>query len=103
MTKLAQGHLDLHSARGSADLAALARLAAAGGVPAEICARMAEAASVAEAFALAADQGPALARAVASAAWRTAAEVLRGTDIDLEVLLFSHDGALLGRARGKTP
>ena len=103
MTKLAQGHLDLHSARGSADLAALARLAAAGGVPAEICARMAEAATVAEAFALAADQGPALARAVASAAWRTAAEVLRGTDIDLEVLLFSHDGALLGRARGKTP
>lgn len=102
MTKLAQGHLDLHSTRGTADLAELARLAAAGGVHAEICARIAEVASVAEAFALAADKGPALAEAVASAAWRTAAEVLRGTKIDLEVLLFSHDGALLGRCSRRT-
>ena len=102
MTKLAQGHLDLHSARGTADLAELARLAAAGGVHAEICARIAKAASVAEAFALAADKGPALAEAVAAAAWRTAAEVLRGTKIDLEVLLFSHDGALLGRCNRRT-
>ena len=35
---------------------------------------------------------------VAQAAWRTAARVLEGTDIALEVVLFDRDGQLVGRA-----
>ncbi len=86
MTKLAQGRLDLHSKRGAVDMAALARWAAAAG-PA-----VAGANTVAEAFALC----PALGDAVAAGAWETAAAVLRGTAVDLEVVVFDRSGALMG-------
>jgi cobalt-precorrin-5B (C1)-methyltransferase len=86
MTKLAQGRLDLHSKRGSADMGALAAWA---GDP-----RVAAANTVAEAFALC----PALGDRVAAGAWRTAADVLRGSGIELEVVVFDRDGGLRGRA-----
>ena len=46
LAKLAQGHLDLHSARSSVDLAALSRRAAAHGAPSEVCAAIASGVSV---------------------------------------------------------
>ena len=93
MTKLAQGRLDLHSRHGSADLRALAAL-----VPDPALAeRIAGANTVAEAFAAAAARGVPLGDVVAAAAWRTAADVLAGTDTALEVVLFNRDGALVGR------
>lgn len=85
MTKLAQGRLDLHSKRGSADMAALAQLA---GRP-----DLAAAPTVAEAFLLC----PALGNRVAEGAWRTAASVLAGAPIDLEVAVFDRTGILQGR------
>ncbi len=94
MTKLAQGRLDLHSKRGAVDLAALARLA--GGSPA-LAARIVAANTAAEAFALAAAEGVALGDAVARLAWRTAADVLAGSGIALEIVLFDATGALVGR------
>lgn len=87
MTKLAQGRLDLHSKRGAADMAALAALAP--GV-----AGIAGANTVAEAFALA----PGLGEAVAQGAWRTAAAVLAGAPVSLEVVVFDRSGGLVGRS-----
>ncbi len=86
MTKLAQGRLDLHSKRGSADMVALAEWAGD--------ARVAAANTVAEAFALC----PALGDRVAAAAWQTAAAVLQGSGTALEIVVFDRDGDLRGRA-----
>ncbi len=94
MTKLAQGRLDLHSKRGEADLAALARCVEG----AELRTRIASANTVAEAFAQAAQAGIALGDTVAQAAWQTAAEALLPAGIELEVVLFDRTGALAGRA-----
>jgi len=98
MTKLAQGRLDLHSKRGEADLAALARCAAETGADAALQERIAGANTVAEAFAHAAAAGLPLGDAVAALAWRTAAEALRPAPVALEIVLFDRTGALAGRA-----
>ncbi len=93
MTKLAQGRLDLHSARGAVDLAALSALCPA---PA-IAARIRTANTAAEAFAHAGAAGVALGDVVAEAAWRTAAPVLAGSGGALEIVLFDRAGVLVGR------
>ncbi len=85
MAKLAQGRLDLHSKRGSVDMADLADLAGVPGVAA--------ANTVAEAFTLA----PNLADIVAARAWDTAAAALDGAPVALEVAVFDRTGGLLGR------
>jgi cobalt-precorrin-5B (C1)-methyltransferase len=98
MTKLAQGLLDLHSKRGEVDLAALAGLAdAAGGSPA-LHEQILSANTAAEAFAHAATQGVALGDTVARAAHATAARVVEGRDVAIEVVLFDREGRLVGRA-----
>ena len=98
ITKLAQGRLDLHSKRGSADLEALARLAAEAGAPAALAARIAAANTVAECFELAAEAGFGLGELIAERARGVAAEVLRGAEIELEVLIFDRQGALVARS-----
>jgi cobalt-precorrin-5B (C1)-methyltransferase len=98
MTKLAQGLLDLHSKRGEVDLAALAALAdAAGGSPA-LHKQILSANTAAEAFAQAAAQGVALGDTVARAAHATAARVVEGRGVAIEVALFDREGRLVGRA-----
>lgn len=98
MTKLAQGMLDLHSARGRVDAAALAALAAELGGSASLVSAIAEANTTAEVFSRAAAEAVPLASAIAARAWQTAAAVLDGSGIALEVLIFDRDGTLLGRA-----
>ena len=98
MTKLAQGFLDLHSKRGAVDLAALAELAVAAGAPDAIAERIAHSNTAAEAFEHAAAANVALGDAVALRASRTAAGVLAGSGIALEVVLFDRDGRPVGRA-----
>jgi cobalt-precorrin-5B (C1)-methyltransferase len=93
MTKLAQGRLDLHSRHGLADLPALAAMVADPALAGQI----AGANTVAEAFAAATAEGVPLGDVVAQAAWRTAAEVLAGTDTALEIVLFDRTGTLMGR------
>ena len=88
MAKLGQGRLDLHSKRGSVDMAALAGLA---GV-----AEIAAANTVAEAFTLAEPYGVALGDRVAAAAWHVAAEALDGAAIALDVAVFDRAGVLRG-------
>ncbi len=96
MTKLAQGRLDLHSKRGEVDLVALAAVARAQGASEAVAERIMAANTVAEAFAVAADV--ALGDAIAVAAWRIAAPVLRPADTELEIAVFDRAGTLVGRA-----
>ena len=98
MTKLAQGLTDLHSKRGEVDLVELANLAAASGGSAPLCRRIVKANTAAEAFALAQAEGVALGDAVARAAQATAAGVVAGRDIAVEIVLFDREQTLVGRA-----
>jgi cobalt-precorrin-5B (C1)-methyltransferase len=97
MTKLGQGLLDLHSGRGEVDLSWLAAcLARAQGSPG-IVAQAKEARSAGEVLGFAAAEGLDLATPVAEAAWRTAAKVLQGSAISLEIAVFDRGGKLLAR------
>lgn len=97
MTKLAQGLLDLHSKRGSADLDALAALARSAGGDEELAERITAANTVAEAFGHAGARAVPLGDIVAGRAWQEAARVLDDPSIALETLVFDRDGRLLGR------
>ena len=98
MTKLAQGMLDLHSGRGSADLTALANVARSAGADDALAERVRQAGTVAAAFAEAADTGVKLGDMVAAGAWQVAAEALGQSDTQLEILVFDRNSALMGRA-----
>ncbi|MBD0414803.1 cobalt-precorrin-5B (C(1))-methyltransferase [Oryzicola mucosus] len=98
MTKLAQGMLDVHSKRGSADLETLATLAVQAGGDAALALRIAGANTVAEAFALCTEAGVPIGDAIAASAWQTAAPALDHPEIALEILVFDRDGALRGHA-----
>jgi cobalt-precorrin-5B (C1)-methyltransferase len=98
MTKLAQGLTDLHSKRGEVDLAALAGLAEAAGGNSELRQRIVTANTAAEAFAHARAAGIALGDKVAHAAQETAARVVAGRDIAVEIVLFDREQNLVGRA-----
>jgi len=100
MSKLAQGALDLHSARSTLDLAALARLAGEAGGDVDLGERIAAANSALEALRLAQAAGIDLAGRVAGQAFETARRALNNGEIDLELLVFDRDGALLARAGG---
>lgn len=97
MTKLAQGLLDLHSKRGSVDLAALATFAERAGASSALLERVLAANTAAEAFDRAVRDGIPLGEFVAQAAWLTAARVIEDSEIALEVVLFDRDGQLVGR------
>jgi cobalt-precorrin-5B (C1)-methyltransferase len=102
MTKLAQGLTDLHSKRGAVDLVTLAEFAQAAGGSAQLCARIKAANMAAEAFALAQAEGVALGDAVAQAAQQTAARLVAGRDIAVEIIVFDRDQNLVGRAPFKS-
>jgi cobalt-precorrin-5B (C1)-methyltransferase len=98
MTKLAQGLTDLHSKRGEVDLAGLARLTIAAGGNETVERGVLAANTAAQAFAIAQSGGIALGDQVARAAQNTAASVVAGTGIAVEVVLFDREQTLVGRA-----
>jgi cobalt-precorrin-5B (C1)-methyltransferase len=98
MTKLAQGLTDLHSKRGEVEFATLAGFAAAAGAAAALCDRIKAANTAAEAFALAQAEAVALGDVVAGAAHKTAADVVEGCDIAIEIAVFDREQNLVGRA-----
>ncbi|MGH6842992.1 MAG: cobalt-precorrin-5B (C(1))-methyltransferase, partial [Methylocella sp.] len=100
MTKLGQGLLDLHSRRGEVDFCWLATRCAEAGASANIVARAKVANSAREVLDLANAEGFDIAAVVAEAAWLTAAKVLRGGGIALEIAVFDRDGNLLARWGG---
>jgi cobalt-precorrin-5B (C1)-methyltransferase len=107
ITKLAQGLLDLHSARGRVALSALADVAREAGDSGELAERIAHANTTAEAFAIAREDGVALGDEIARRAAAVAGDVLAGSGIALDVVIFDRDGALVGRSPvdpvGETP
>ena len=96
MTKLAQGLTDLHSKRGEVDVAALAKFAKAAGGSEDLQRDILAANTAAEAFAFAQAAGIALGEKVAQAAQETAARLVAGTDIAVEVVLFDREQNLVG-------
>jgi len=97
MTKLAQGLLDLHSKRGSADLEALASVATRAGADEPLLAAIRASNTVAEAFGHAEAAGIPLGDAIASDAWATAAGALGDAPVELEIVVFDREGRLMGR------
>jgi cobalt-precorrin-5B (C1)-methyltransferase len=98
MTKLAQGLTDLHSRRGEVDFATLAGFAETAGGAADLRTRIKTANTAAEAFVLAQSQNIALGDTVARAAQASAARVVAGRDIAVEIVLFDREQNLVGRA-----
>jgi cobalt-precorrin-5B (C1)-methyltransferase len=98
MTKLAQGLTDLHSRRGEVDFETLAGFAAAAGASENLRARIKAANTAAQAFDLARSEQVALGDVVARAAQQTAAQVIAGRDIAIEIALFDREQTLVGRA-----
>ncbi len=98
MAKLAQGLTDLHSKRGAVDLEELATHAAKAGGSTLLCESIVVANTAAEAFALAQAERIALGDEVARAAQHTAAELVAGSDIAVEIAIFDREQNLVGRA-----
>ena len=96
LAKLAQGHLDLHSARSSLNMKKLAALA---DDDADLAAGIKAANTGMEALTLAQAAGHPLAERVAQGAREVALAALSG-DVAVEVLVFDRQGQLAGRAGG---
>ncbi|WP_404817271.1 cobalt-precorrin-5B (C(1))-methyltransferase [Streptomyces thermolineatus] len=97
ISKLAAGHLDLHSSRSRVDTTFLAGLAAAGGGGEELAAAVAAANTGLETVQLCAGRGVPLGDLVARAARETALGVLRGAPVAVDVLCIDRAGAVVGR------
>ena len=98
MTKLAQGLTDLHSKRGEVDLAVLGKFAKTAGAGDQVERDIVAANTAAQAFAIAQTAGIALGDQVARAAQDTAAKIVAGTEIAIEIVLFDREQTLVGRA-----
>lgn len=100
LTKLADGHLDLHSARSQVDPDALARRAEEAGATAELSAAIRDANTALHALQLSRAARVPLGDAVAEAARRTALGVLRGAaePIEVDVVAIDRAGTIVGRA-----
>jgi len=99
LSKLAAGHLDLHSARSQVDLERLAALVLPEGASEELAARLRGANTALEAHQLAAAAGVPLAQRVAHEARRVALEVLGGAPVAVEVLVVDRQGHVAARTR----
>ena len=100
LTKLAQGHLDLHSARSQVDMEWMANQMTHLGATDNLATRARTANTALEVLDLANDNGLGLTSVVATAARETALSILDGAPVSVEVLIFDRDGKLIGGARG---
>jgi cobalt-precorrin-5B (C1)-methyltransferase len=97
LSKLAAGHLDLHSARSQVDLERLASAAGETGADASLAAEIAAGNSAGRALELAEAAGVPLADRVAADAHRVVVEELTGAPIDVEILVVDRAGRIVGR------
>ncbi|MFG2660081.1 cobalt-precorrin-5B (C(1))-methyltransferase [Streptomyces sp. NPDC048425] len=93
LSKLAAGHLDLHSARSQVDKSFLAGLAAGAGAGAKVAAAVADANTGLAALQL----WPPLGDLVAATARDEALRVLRGAPVQVDVLCIDRAGTVVGR------
>ena len=96
MSKLAQGHMDLHSSRSEIDLPGLARTAGVLGADKTLQTAIVDANTAVGAQKMCAEHGIALGDAVARQAREAALAVLSG-GVDVEVIVFDRQGVLVGR------
>ena len=98
MSKLAAGHLDLHSGRSQVDPAFLADLSRAAGADDELVRRVAGANTGLEALQLSRAAGVPLGDLVATRAREVALGVLRGAPVVVDTLCIDRAGEVVGRA-----
>ncbi|MEU6175340.1 cobalt-precorrin-5B (C(1))-methyltransferase [Streptantibioticus parmotrematis] len=98
LSKLAAGHLDLHSSRSQVDKTFLADLARLGGADDALAAAVADANTALEALQLAAAKGVPLGDLVAQAARTAALDVLREAPVAVDVICVDRAGTVVGRA-----
>ncbi|GJF27379.1 cobalt-precorrin-5B C(1)-methyltransferase [Kitasatospora sp. NE20-6] len=103
LSKLAAGHLDLHSARSQVDKGHLAGLARQGGASPELADRVVAANTGLEAVQLCAAAGVPLGDLVAEGARATALGVLTGSPVAVDVICIDRAGAIVGRAAPAGP
>lgn len=97
LSKLAAGHLDLHSARSQVDKPFLAYLARTGGADEDLASRIATANTGLEALRLCEAAGVPLGDLVASRARDEALAVLRGAPVAVDVICIDRAGVVVGR------
>ncbi|MFI6512539.1 cobalt-precorrin-5B (C(1))-methyltransferase [Streptosporangium sp. NPDC050855] len=98
LSKLADGHLDLHSGRSQVDPAMLAGLVRSAGGDEDLAGRVLEANTALHALHLCQDAGLPLGDLVAEGARRTAAGVLREAPVAVDVVVIDRAGTVVGRA-----
>lgn len=98
LSKLAAGHLDLHSARSQVDKAFLASLARWGGGDDGLAAAVTDANTGLEALRLCEAAGVPLGDLVAATARDEALAVLRGAPVAVDVICIDRAGVIVGRA-----
>jgi cobalt-precorrin-5B (C1)-methyltransferase len=96
LSKLAVGHLDLHSGRSQVDLGWLASVAEDLGADAELVEAARSANTALEVLDRCRDGGVPVADAVADRARRTALDVLDGAPVDVGVVAVDRSGAVVG-------
>lgn len=100
LTKLAAGHLDLHSGRSQVDFDWLADQLAALDAPGSLVSATLSANTANQVLGFAQDTGIALADAMATGAQKTALELLGGAT-KVEVIVFDRSGNRVGQANAK--
>lgn len=98
LSKLAAGHLDLHSGRSQVDPSFLAALALRGGADEALAAEVAAANTGLAALRSCLARGVPLGDLVASAARDEALSVLRGAPVAVDVICVDRAGAVVGRS-----
>jgi cobalt-precorrin-5B (C1)-methyltransferase len=98
LAKLAEGHLDLHSARSQVSFTALADQVAQAGGSAELVERVREANTALDALHQCTAAGLPLGDLVAAGARRTAESVLLGAPVSVDVVVIDRAGTVVGRA-----
>jgi cobalt-precorrin-5B (C1)-methyltransferase len=98
LAKLADGHLDLHSARSQVSFPALADLVRSAGGSDELVAGVRAANTALDALQRCTAAGLPLGDLVAAGARRTAEGVLRGAPVEVDVVVIDRAGTIVGRA-----
>ena len=98
LTKLAQGHMDLHSGRSQVDMDWLAAQLAAVGGDTALAERAKTANTALEVLKMALDAGVPLGDRIGALARQEAAAMVTGTETEITVEIFDRDGTLVGAA-----
>jgi cobalt-precorrin-5B (C1)-methyltransferase len=98
LSKLADGHLDLHSGRSQVDVAGLARLASSIGADPDLVTQIEAANTALGALQLAREAGLPLGDLVAERARSVCAEVLKPAPVAVDVVVIDRAGVIVGRA-----